>query len=151
MTHPAFPPLSCRECDLPLRWEQIADQRGDRWFAICACAMPWAFLPVRPRYEPENPLAEALGQADMTSGTSPPWIRVFQLTSGYPWWLPWRRVGRTGVWEVRRFERMLEPSRLACPVKVRASRHRSRAVLSGLGRGMHATVLSSALLMRFSA
>jgi hypothetical protein len=46
-----------------------------------------------PGYQPEDPLVEALGNAHTDSGGSPPWIRVFQMTSGYPRWLPWRQVG----------------------------------------------------------
>ena len=52
--------------------------------------MPAAYFPLRPDYEPEDPLSAAFGPA-LPSGRSP-WIRVFQLTSGYPWWLPWRHV-----------------------------------------------------------
>jgi hypothetical protein len=55
--------------------------------------MPWVFFPDRPGYQPENPLAAALLGARTPAEASQPWIRVFQLTSGYPWWLPWRHVG----------------------------------------------------------
>jgi Zn ribbon nucleic-acid-binding protein len=86
-------PSKCGECELPLRWEQIPDERAERWLAVCACGRPWAYFPGRAGYQPEDPLAEALGWAT-ANGTSPPWIRLFQLTSGYPWWLPWRHVAR---------------------------------------------------------
>jgi hypothetical protein len=56
--------------------------------------MPWAFLPGRPGYVPDDPLSEAFGAGRMNRRESPPWIRLFQLTSGYPWWLPWHHVGR---------------------------------------------------------
>jgi hypothetical protein len=85
---------NCGKCELPLRWEQIEDRRGrgERWLAICACGMPWVFFPGRPDYEPENPLGAALLAAAAPAGPSPPWIRLFQLSSGHPWWLPWRHV-----------------------------------------------------------
>ncbi|MGE5435116.1 MAG: hypothetical protein ACM3S3_10070 [Candidatus Doudnabacteria bacterium] len=73
-----------------MRWAQIPGRETKRWFAICSCGMPSAYFPLRPEYEPEDPLSEALGPALPSS--RPPWIRVFQLTSGYPWWLPWRHV-----------------------------------------------------------
>jgi hypothetical protein len=87
-------PTNCGKCELPLRWEQIEDRRGrgERWLAICACGMPWVFFPERPDYQPENPLGAALLAAVAPAGPSPPWIRLFQLTSRYPWWLPWRHV-----------------------------------------------------------
>jgi hypothetical protein len=87
-----MPRPKCGECKLPLRWERIEDDRDERWLAICACGMPWAFFPGRPDYEPENPLGAALLAATAPAEASPPWIRLFQLTSGYPWWLPWRHV-----------------------------------------------------------
>jgi hypothetical protein len=59
---------------------------------VCACGIPWAFFPGRSDYVPDDPLAEALGGGRMHRRSSPPWIRLFQLTSGYPWWLPWRHV-----------------------------------------------------------
>jgi hypothetical protein len=83
---------NCGECDLPLRWEQIGDDRDERWLAICDCGLPWVSFPGRPGYQPENPLAAALLGARTQAEASPPWIRVFQMTSGYPWWLPWRHV-----------------------------------------------------------
>jgi hypothetical protein len=54
--------------------------------------MPWAFLPGRPDGAPDDPLAAVLGGGHTSAGGSPPWIRLFQLTSGHPWWLPWRHV-----------------------------------------------------------
>jgi hypothetical protein len=95
-------PANCGECEVPLRWEQIEDRHGrdERWLAICACGMPWVFLPDRPDYEPEDRLAAALLASRSRADPSPPWIRLFQLTSSYPWWLPWRHVpgacGRCG-------------------------------------------------------
>jgi hypothetical protein len=87
-------PTNCGECELPLRWEQIEYRRGlgERWLAICACGMPSVFFPGRPDYEPGNPLRAALLAGAAPAGSSPPWIRLFQLSSGYPWWLPWRHV-----------------------------------------------------------
>jgi hypothetical protein len=87
---------NCGECGLPLRWEQIEDGRGlgERWLSICACGMPCVFFPGRPDYQPENPLGAALLATAAPTQPSPPWIRLFQLTSGYPWWLPWRHVAR---------------------------------------------------------
>ena len=55
--------------------------------------MPWVFLPDRPDYQPRNPLRAALLTAAPAEST-PPWIRLYQLSSGYPWWLPWRHVAR---------------------------------------------------------
>jgi hypothetical protein len=66
--------------------------RHERWLAICACGMPWVFFPGRPGYQPENPLAVALLGATTPAEASPPWIRVCQMTSGYPWWLLWRHL-----------------------------------------------------------
>lgn len=95
MTDSHAPPSKCAECALPLRWERIEDERLERWLAVCACGMPWAFFPARPDCEPDNPLAAALAGATMLPEGSPPWIRVFQLTSGYPWWLPWRHLANS--------------------------------------------------------
>jgi hypothetical protein len=49
VTHPASPPPICGECGLALRWEQIAADAPERWLAVCACGMPWAFFPRSPR------------------------------------------------------------------------------------------------------
>ena len=54
--------------------------------------MPAAHFPLRPADEPADPIAAAFGPARAPG--RPPWIRVFQLTSGYPWWLPWRHLPR---------------------------------------------------------
>jgi hypothetical protein len=86
-------PSCCGECGRALRWERVA-ARDERWLAVCDCGMPSAFLPGRPDRAPADPLAEALGAGRTCRGASPPWIRVFQLTSRYPWWLPWRHVAR---------------------------------------------------------
>jgi hypothetical protein len=48
--------------------------------------MPAAHFPLRPEHEPADPIAAAFGPAQAPG--RPPWIRVFQLTSGHPWWLP---------------------------------------------------------------
>lgn len=93
VARPAIEQPSCGECELPLRWKQIGDKGSEeRWLAICDCGMPWVYFPRRPGYQPENPLAAALLGARTQAEPSPPWIRVFQMTSGYPWWLPWRHV-----------------------------------------------------------
>jgi hypothetical protein len=52
--------------------------------------MPAAHFPLRPEDEPADAIAAAFGPA--RAPRRPPWIRVFQLTSGHPWWLPWRHV-----------------------------------------------------------
>jgi hypothetical protein len=92
----AMPPPSCGVCELDLRWEQIEAERGERWLAVCDCGTPWAFFPGRPEYQPQNPLRAALlaQGTHAPAATSPPWIRVFQLTSGHPWWLAWRHLAR---------------------------------------------------------
>lgn len=54
--------------------------------------MPAAHFPLRPDDEPADSIAAAFGPARAPG--RPPWIRVFQLTSGYPWWLPWRHLPR---------------------------------------------------------
>lgn len=88
MTHAASPPPCCGECGFALRWERVAGAGAgagqERWLAVCACGMPWAFLPGRPGYVPGDPLAEAFGAGRMNRHAPPPWIRLFQLTSGYP-------------------------------------------------------------------
>jgi hypothetical protein len=91
VTHTATPQC-CGECGLALRWERVGAAPDERWLAVCACGMPWAFLPSRPNWTPDDPLAAALDGGRRSAGGSPPWIRLFQLTSGYPWWLPWRHV-----------------------------------------------------------
>jgi hypothetical protein len=55
MSHRASLPPSCGECGLALRWEQIPGGCPERWLAVCACGMPWAFLPGRPDYGPGRP------------------------------------------------------------------------------------------------
>jgi hypothetical protein len=45
-----------------------------------------------PEDEPADPIGAAFGPA--YAPARPPWIRVFQMTSGYPWWLPWRHLPR---------------------------------------------------------
>lgn len=94
MSRPAMAPANCGECELPLRWERIEAGLGcgERWLAVCACGMPWAFLPDRPDHEPPDRLAAGLLGATPRARASPPWIRLFQLSSGYPWWIPWRHV-----------------------------------------------------------
>jgi hypothetical protein len=87
-------PTNCRECRLPLRWERIEDDGGERWLAVCACGMPWVFFPGRPQYRPRNPLRAALLARSAPAGPTPPWIRLFQLSSRHPWWVPWRHIGR---------------------------------------------------------
>jgi hypothetical protein len=93
VTQRASPPSCCGECGVALRWERLGGAGAERWLAVCACGMPWAFFPGRSDYVPDAPLAEALGGSRMHRRSSPPWIRLFQLTSGFPWWLPWRHVG----------------------------------------------------------
>ncbi len=95
MSKPAMAPTKCGECELPLRWEQLDDRNGERWLAVCPCGMPWVFFPGRPGYRPRDPLRAALLVEAAPAGPAPPpWIRLFQLSSGYPWWLPWRHVAR---------------------------------------------------------
>jgi hypothetical protein len=86
---------NCGACELPLRWEPIDDSRGgERWLAVCACGMPWVFFPGRPGHRPADPLRAALGAGRPPAEDTPPWIRLFQLSSRHPWWLPWRHVPR---------------------------------------------------------
>jgi hypothetical protein len=114
VTHPAPPPC-CGECGLALRWERVAAAPDERWLAVCACGMPWAFLPGRPDHPPDDPLAPALGVGRGSAGGSPPWIRLFQLTSGYPWWLPWRHVAiRCGCGQRVTFAVWTRPRRGRC-------------------------------------
>lgn len=94
MSRPATARTNCGACELPLRWEQIEDRNSERWLAVCACGMPYAFFPGRPGYQPRDPLREALLPPAAPARTAPPWIRLFQLSSGHPWWLPWRYVPR---------------------------------------------------------
>jgi hypothetical protein len=47
-------------------------------------------FPRWPEDEPDDPISAAFGPAHAPD--RPPRIRLFQLTSGYPWWLPWRHV-----------------------------------------------------------
>ena len=58
----------------------------------------------------------------------PPWIRVFQVTMGYPFWLPWRHVPRRcrcgqavtfGVWTTLPGRRNGRPS----PIPSGRTRH----------------------------
>jgi hypothetical protein len=113
---PASPPPSCGGCGLALRWEQIAGDAPERWLAICSCGMPWAFLPGRPDHAPDDALTAALGVGRRRAGGSPPWIRVFQLSSGYPWWLHWRHVARgcPGCAQRVRFAVWTRPRRDRC-------------------------------------
>ena len=102
MNRPAMAHPNCGQCERPLHWEQIADERDsdERWLAICACGMLWVFFLGRPDYNPQDRLGAALLAAAARAEPSPPWIRLFQLSSGHPWWLPWRHVpgacGRCG-------------------------------------------------------
>jgi hypothetical protein len=73
-----------------LRWTLTGEAGSGCWLAICSCGRPAARFPRRPDYEPDDPIAAAFGPA--RAPDLPPWIRVFQMTSGYPWWLPWRHV-----------------------------------------------------------
>ncbi len=86
------PPCGCPSCGAPLRWAQMDEGGSCGWLASCSCGRPAARFPRRPEYEPDDPIGEALGPP--CAPGRPPWIRVFQLTSGYPWWLPWRHVPR---------------------------------------------------------
>jgi hypothetical protein len=90
------PPSCCGVCEMDLEWEQVEAERGERWLAVCDCGIPWAFFPARPEYQPQDPLRAALlGQGPRAPAAgSPPWIRVFQLTSRHPWWLAWRHIAR---------------------------------------------------------
>jgi hypothetical protein len=93
---PADPPSCCGVCEMELEWEQVEAGRGERWLAVCGCGMPWAFFPTRPDHQPQDPLRLALlgRRTRAKAADSPPWIRVFQITSRHPWWLPWRHVAR---------------------------------------------------------
>jgi hypothetical protein len=94
VSRPATARTNCGACELPLRWEPIEDRRGgERWLAVCSCGMPWVFFPGRPGLRPRDPLRAAL-LSEAAPAESPPWIRLFQLSSRHPWWLPWRHVAR---------------------------------------------------------
>jgi hypothetical protein len=90
------PPSCCGVCEMDLEWEQVEAGSGERWLAVCGCGMPWAFFPTRPGHQPADPLRAALlGRRRPAAATaSPPWIRLFQITSRHPWWLPWRHLAR---------------------------------------------------------
>jgi hypothetical protein len=100
VSRPATARTNCGACELPLRWEPIEDRRGgERWLAVCSCGMPWVFFPGRPGLRPRDPLRAAL-LSEAAPAESPPWIRLFQLSSRHPWWLPWRHVARTPYHDV---------------------------------------------------
>jgi len=86
------PPCGCPACGAPLHWSQTEEGGNGCWLAICTCGRPAARFPRRPDYEPDDPIAAAFGSP--RAPARPPWVRVFQMTSGYPWWLPWRHVLR---------------------------------------------------------
>jgi hypothetical protein len=64
----------------------------ERWVSLCRCGSFHAFFPDAPDWRPEDPLAAALAEPGLLDEPTPPWLRVFQLSSGFPWWLRWRHL-----------------------------------------------------------
>lgn len=60
--------------------------------SLCRCGRFHAFFPARPDWEPEDPLVAALAAKEGVREPTPPWLRLFQLSSRAPWWLAWRHA-----------------------------------------------------------
>jgi len=65
---------------------------NERWVSLCGCGRFHVFFPGRPDWEPDDPLTAALADPGGIRQPTPPWLRLFQLSSGHPWRLPWRHV-----------------------------------------------------------
>jgi hypothetical protein len=64
------PDRGCRSCGAPVRWARTSGVGSRCWFAICSCGIPAAYFPLRPEYEPEDPLVAAFGPP--LASTRPP-------------------------------------------------------------------------------
>lgn len=106
------PRAACDKCGGSLRWERIEHGGNERWLGLCECGLATAFIPERPNWKPTDPLRAALVAESELPEPSPPWIRLYSITSGPPWLLPWAHSGRAcdgcaglavfGVWTVPR-------------------------------------------------
>jgi hypothetical protein len=87
---------------------------SERWVSLCGCGSFHAFFLSRPDWQPEDPLTAALGDPQRPKEATRPWLRLFQLSSGFPWRLPWRHVAVScavctqevtfGVWTIPRYD-----------------------------------------------
>jgi hypothetical protein len=59
---------------------------------VCRCGWFHTYFPDNPEWQPDDPLAAALAEPGRLKEPTPPWLRVFQLSSGFPWWLRWRHI-----------------------------------------------------------
>jgi hypothetical protein len=62
---------------------------------VCRCGWFHTYFPDNPEWKPDDPLAAALAGPGRLKEPTPPWLRVFQLTSSFPWWLRWRHIPDT--------------------------------------------------------
>ena len=81
----------CEHCGAAMRWESLFDDDHERWLGICECGRFRAFFPDDPSATPTDPLSAFLGRSSSNlRPPSPPWIRIFQISSTFPWHVDWR-------------------------------------------------------------
>jgi hypothetical protein len=88
---PVPEPLACASCGGELQWETLLDGSEERWLAVCRCGRMRAYLPGRPKFDPEDPLRVfLLGPGRPVFPASPPWVRVFLASVEGPDPVRWR-------------------------------------------------------------
>ena len=83
------PPERC-ECGGSFTWESVSDRLGERWLGVCSCGVLVGYVPEERPFVPADPLATVLGGPGRDRRPpSPPWIRVYRVSSAPPWNVEW--------------------------------------------------------------
>ena len=112
MADTAAPPSECDKCSLPLRWGRLRT-RPLRTLGQPAGRSTLSFW-IAPIGSLTTNFTEALGDPQRPKDPTRPWLRLFQLSYGFPWRLPWRHVPVAcaacsqevtfGVWTIPRYD-----------------------------------------------
>jgi hypothetical protein len=83
---------TCTRCDGALDWETYSTHDGQRWLGICAdCGCVRGVIVRDEAVESDAPLTDYLG-APHAQAASPPWVRLFRVSSEAPWNVHWKYV-----------------------------------------------------------
>lgn len=90
------PAHNCPRCGGTVGWETFRRGQEERWLGVCRdCGWMIVFLPDDPKCTPRDPLRTfLLGRRAPARSDSPPWIRLFRMTSRLPWDIDWRHCPR---------------------------------------------------------